>query len=226
MALTAVYERVVDALAAAAENFVSGLVDLLVVLIFLGLGYLVAGILVGILKHFLERIKLEHELKKRDIHDALLGFTLTDVLCKFLKLLTLAVFLGIAAEVTNLRFLGELVMWFIGYVPLLLQGLTIIVLALLAGDYVTDRVKKSGIPFANMVGWVFEAFVFYTALVISLPLILPNADVSILRWAFVLILGAFAVAIALGLGLAMGFGMKDTIAAVAKKRQSDLEKLV
>lgn len=209
-----------------AKNFVVGLAAIIVVLFFLVLGWIVGRILVRVLHAFLEGIQLEHKLEKRGIHDALLGFSVTGVLSSFVKLLTYIVFLGIASNVVHLSFLENLVNWAVSYVPVLIQGVVILMLALLAGDYVTDRIKASKVPFAKIFGMALEGFIVYTALVISLPLVLPNADVDILKTTFFLIVGAFALAIGLGLAIAIGLGTKDTIAAVAKKRQKTLERLV
>lgn len=226
LVLDVLYSRLIFALGSAFTNFLFGLLDILILIVFLGIGWIVAMFMVSLLEHFLMQIGLEKQLRKRSIHDALMGFSLTDVLGKILKLLTLAVFLGIAAEITSLVFLGELVRWFVGYVPLFVQGVVILVIALLGGDYLTDMVKRSTIPFRNLVGWVVEAFIVYTAIVIALPLFLPNADASLLRTAFLLLLGALAVAFGFGMAIAIGLGMKDTIARVAKKKEDDLEKLV
>ncbi len=209
-----------------AKNFVVGLAAIIVVLFFLVLGWIVGRILVRVLHAFLEGIQLEHKLEKRGIHDALLGFTVTGVLSTFVKLLTYVVFLGIASSVVRLAFLENLVLWAVGYVPVLIQGAVILMLALLAGDYVTDRIKASKVPFAKLFGMALEGFIVYTALVIALPLVLPNADVEILKTTFFLIVGAFAIAIGFGLAIAIGLGTKDTIAAVAKKKQKTLERMV
>lgn len=209
-----------------AKNFVVGLAAIIVVLFFIVLGWIVGRILVRVLHAFLEGIQLEHKLEKRGIHDALLGFTVTGVLSTFVKMLTYIVFLGIASSVVQLSFLENLVSWVVGYVPVLIQGAVILMLALLAGDYVTDRIKASKVPFAKLFGMALEGFIVYTALVIALPLVLPNADVEILKTTFFLIVGAFAIAIGFGLAIAIGLGTKDTIAAVAKKKQKTLERLV
>lgn len=215
-----------QAVSAVAKDFVVGLASIIVVLFFLVLGWIVGRILVRVLHAFLEGIQLEHKLEKRGVHDALLGFTVTGVLSSFVKLITYAVFLGVAANVVQLAFLENLVNWFVGYVPLLIQGVTILVLALLAGDYITDRVKASKAPFAKMLGLGLEAFIVYTALVIAFPLVLPNADVDILKTTFFLIIGAAALALGLGLAIAIGLGAKDTVAAVAKKKQKTLERVI
>ncbi|MFH0973841.1 MAG: hypothetical protein V1817_03595 [Candidatus Micrarchaeota archaeon] len=226
MALEVIQQRLADAFAKIGENFVSGLADFIVVLLFLAIGWIVAKFLCYFMNKFLESVGLEKWIKKKGMDTALLGFTVTGVLDTFLKLVTIAIFLGIAADVARLGFLLELVTWFVSYVPLLLQGATILVLALLAGDYVTDRIKESKAPFARSLGMAFEVFVIYTALVMALPLILPNADVDILKTAFILIVGGVVFAFSIGAAIAIGLGAKDSVAKLAKKKESDLEKLI
>jgi len=153
--------------------------------------------------------------------------TLTGLATMLVKLVIIASFLGIAADVTNIEFLRGLVTAFINYVPMLLQGLVIIVLAMLAIEYVTDRIEAGKqIPFAKTVAMVAKAFVAYTALVIALPLVLPSADVELLRVSFYLLVGSLAVSLGLGMAIAIGLGLKDTVSDLAKKRKSDIEKIV
>jgi hypothetical protein len=229
MALDAIGSRLSDAVSAVLGNFVNGFADLLVVLIFLGLGLFVAKILVRILEHFLDQVQLEKSLKKRKIDDALLGFTMTDVLGKFVKIITVTVFLGIAAEVVQLTFLSQLIYWFLGYVPSFLQGAVVLVLALLFADYVGDKIRDSSMPFARLVGTSFEILVVYVALIMALPAIFPNVSVGILENILNLVLGlglgAIAVAIGVGMAIAIGLGMKDTVAHVAKRKEKDLDRL-
>ncbi|MBI5061775.1 MAG: hypothetical protein HZB67_05690, partial [Candidatus Aenigmarchaeota archaeon] len=208
-------------------NFVEGIGALVVVILFLVVAWVVSKILVHILKRFLEEIQLEEKFREHGIHDALLGFNFTHVLAMLLKLTVYAAFLGIAAETVNLKFMTSIVLWFVGYVPLLVQGIVILLFAMLAADYVTDHIKKTKvIPFANFVGVFFEVFVVYTAIVMAIPLILPNADTEILRFTYYIILGAIGFALALGLGIALGLGLRDTVAKVAEKKRPEIEKLV
>lgn len=225
MAWETVQAKLVEAFMNAWSNFVNAFADLIVLIGFLVIGYIVGRFVSYLVKNFLKRVKFEKWLEERGIADALPGFTLTGVFDKIIKLVSIAVFLGIAAEVTELVFVRDLVLWFIGYVPLLLQGLAILILALIGGDYVTDRIKASNIPFARFIGVVFEVLVVYTALVISLPLILPNADVDILKNAFTLIITGVILAFSLGFAIAFGLGAKDVVREVAKKKEKDLEKL-
>lgn len=226
MALNLVSDRFADSLSKVTQDFVVGLAGLIVVLAFMFVAWLVTKLLIKILHTFLESVHLEEKLKEKGVDDALLGFSVTKVLTLFVKILTYAAFLGMAADVVNLKYLTTLVNWFIGYVPLLIQGAVIMVLAMLAGDYVTDKIKAASFPFAKMIGMLLEVFIIYSALVIALPLLLPSADVEILRSTFLLVVGAFAVAFGAGMAIAIGLGMKDTVSDIASRRKKELEKLI
>ncbi len=227
MALETLSDRFGFALGRLTENFVGGLADFIIVIIFLGIGYVVSKTLSKIVERGLTEMKLEQKLKQKGLHDALVGFKLTEIIRTFVKLASFAVFLGIAADVTRLDFLNNLTWWFLSYLPSLMQGVVIMVVALLGVDYVSDRLAKaSDIPFPKLLALVVKIFVGYTALVIALPLMLPGADVSILRTFFVLIVGGFAVAFGLGSAIAIGLGMKDTVASVSKKKEGEFAKIL
>lgn len=227
MAIADLGSNLSAALSQIAVNFVGGLAALVVVLIFLGIGYLVARLFASIVKRGLKEVKFERKLAQHGVQDALGSFTVTEIIVIFVKLATFAVFLGIAADVTGLVFLNQLIYWFVGYLPALLEGTIILVAALLAVDFVADRIRTSKeIPFANMIAMLAKVFVFYTAAVIAIPLILPGADVSILKLFFTLMVGAFAVAIGFGSAIALGLGLKDVVRDVGKKREKDIQKLL
>ncbi len=219
-------QRLSNALSSVVESFMFGLADVLVVLLFIILGWVVGNVLVDALSAFFKQIRFKQSLKKRGLEDSLFGFSLETVFEKFVKLMTYAAFLGIAADVVNLTFLGDLVYWFVGYVPLFVQGAVIVTIALLASAYVTRHMRESKIPFSNMFATLLQLVVGYVALVMALPLVLPNADVSILSTAFTLFVLALAVAIGFGLAIALGLGLKDTVSDIAKKKKSDFEKII
>ena len=219
-------QRLSNALSSVVESFMFGLADVLVVLLFLILGWVVGNVLVDALKAFFKQIKFKASLKKRGLDKALFGFSVETVLSKFVKLMTYAAFLGIAADVVNLTFLGDIVYWFVGYVPLFVQGAVIITVALLSAGYVAKHLRESKVAFSNLFAGLLQLLVGYVALVMALPLILPNADVSILSTAFTLFVLALAVALGFGLAIALGLGLKDTVSDIAKKKKSDLERII
>ncbi len=227
MALQTLSDRFGEVIGNLSANFLSGLADFVVVLIFLGIGYIVARFLASLVKRGLYESKLERKLEQKGLHDALAGFSITDILVALVKVATFAVFLGVAADVTNITFLNTIILWFLGYLPRLVEGAVIMVVALLGADYVTDRLKKAKeLPFPGTMATLAKIFVGYTALVIALPLLLPGADVQILQTFFTLLVGAFALAIGLGGAIALGLGLKDTVDSVAKERKGEFKKLI
>ncbi|MCX8174867.1 MAG: hypothetical protein N3E51_01535 [Candidatus Micrarchaeota archaeon] len=207
-------------------NLLQGVVDLAILVLILLVGAFVANLLGMVLKRFLVELRLEKFLESHGIHDALLGFSVTNVAVLLLKLYVMIVFLGIAADIVMVPMLSMLAAQATGYLPSLVQGVIILMAGLIAGDYVTDRMKKSkGVPFANTLAIIVEIFIAYNALVIALPMLLPASDPSLLVWSFLVVLSALALAVGLGAAIAIGLGMKDVVAELAKKHKSKLDGL-
>lgn len=224
--------KVAETLGAAGANMLVGFLQTVLtvvfVLLFAILGYIVAKLVIKhVVSPLIEHSNAEAFLEKRGMHDALLGFSFKGVIGTLVKLVTVAVFLGVAANIANLNFLENLVVGFISYVPSLVQGAVILIIALLGAEYVAEKISSArDMPFAKAIATLVKIFVAYTAIVIALPLLLPGADVEILKLAFVLTVGAFALALGLGGAIAIGLGAKDSIAVLAKKKEKELEKLL
>ncbi|OIO25452.1 hypothetical protein AUJ14_04270 [Candidatus Micrarchaeota archaeon CG1_02_55_22] len=219
-------ERLADVSGRLLENFIGGLADFIVILVFLGVGYLIAKFLASIVSRGLHEMRLEKKLEQKKLSKALVGFTASSIIVTLVKVATFAVFLGIAADVTNLTFLNSMVYWFLSYLPALIEGVIIIVAALLFGEYVSQRIKNAKeLPFSKTVGTMAQVFIAYTAFVIALPRILPGVDVSILQTFFILVVGAVAVALGVGFAIALGLGLKDTVNSVAKEQKGEFKKI-
>ncbi len=226
-AASSVTLQLAQALGIAGANFILGLAQLVVLVLFIILGFLVAGFIIKLVNRGIDEAKMENWLEKRGMHDALLGFSPKGLVGTVVKLLTVTVFLGIAANVTNLGFIEGLVMWFISYVPRLVEGIVILAIALFGAEYVAEKISRDkDIPLGRGIATAIKLFVGYTAVVIAMPLILPGADVEILKLAFLLLLGALSLALGLGLAIAIGLGTKDTVASIAKGKAKELEKLI
>ena len=191
------------------------------------IGIWVANLLGPVLKEFFQRAKLEKFLEGHGVHDAFFGFTLSGIAIILLKLYIVVAFLGIAADMIQMPMLFMIATQAIGYLPSLAQGLVILLAALMAADYLTDRIKESKkLPFANSIGVLVTLFIAYNALVIAMPMLLPSADPSLLVWSFLVLLSAFAIALGFGAAIAIGLGMKDTVAEIAKKNRDKFSKLL
>ncbi|MFA5929964.1 MAG: hypothetical protein WC861_03720 [Candidatus Micrarchaeia archaeon] len=225
------YEYLLNQLQASSANFIgnllSGVFAFCILAAVMLIGIWVANLLGKVLNEFFRRVKLESFLEGHGVHDAFLGFTLSGVAIIMLKLYVVVAFLGIAADLVQMPMLFMIAAQAINYLPSLAQGLVILLAALMAADYLTDRIKESKkLPFANSIGLLVTLFIAYNALVIAMPLLLPSADPSLLVWSFLVLLSAFAIALGFGAAIAIGLGMKDTVAEIAKKNKDKFSKLL
>jgi len=210
-----------------AGNLLEGLAAFCIFVLIMFIGVVVADLLGKVLRIFFKEIKLEKHLQSHGVDDAFVGFTFSDIVVSILKLYVVVAFLGIAADVIKVPMITYLAAQTIGYLPSLVQGLIVLLAGLLAGDYITDKMKESKkIPFINPLAILVELFIAYNALVIAMPMLLPSADPSLLIWSFLVVLAALAFALGLGAAIAIGLGMKDVVADVAKKHKDKLHKLL
>ncbi|MCX8195110.1 MAG: hypothetical protein N3G22_03340 [Candidatus Micrarchaeota archaeon] len=209
------------------RNIIDGFFALAIFLAIIWVGFYVATWIGDLARKFLRGIKLEKFLEEHGIHDSFVGFSFSSILVVVLKVYIVLAFLGIAAEVVRLPFLVSLALQASAYFPMLIQGLAILLAALVAGDYITDKIKESRkIPFANTLAILIEVFIAYNALVIAMPLLLPAADPSLLIYSFLIVLGAFGLALGLGGAIAIGLGLKDVVSEVAKKNKDKFSRLM
>ena len=224
------YELFMDKLqvnsAAFLTNVLEGVFAFAILVVILLIGMFVANILGWLLKHFLQRVRLEKFLEQHGVHDAFVGFTLSSIAVGLLKLYVVVIFLGIAADVVMVPMLYMVASQASGYMPSLVQGVVILLAGLMGGDYVTDKMKTAKkVPFINTIAILVEVFIAYNALVIALPLLLPSADPSLLVTSFLVVLAALAFALSLGSAIAIGLGMKDAVASVAAKHKDKINGL-
>ncbi len=208
-------------------NMLEGLAAFCIFVAIMFVGLWIAQLLGTLMRKFLHKMGVEKFLSAHGVHDAFVGFTFSNIIVAILKIYVAVAFLGIASDVIRVPMITFLAAQAVGYLPSLIQGLVILMVGLVAGDYITDRIKEQKkMPFANSAAIVIELFIAYNALVIAMPLLLPAADPSLLIWSFLIVLAAFGLALGLGSAIAIGLGLKDTVADVAKKHKSKLDSLL
>lgn len=210
--------------AAMVAGFLSALWATVIIVAYYILGWCVAYLVNALLKSAFGGLKLEQQMKELGVQNALMGIKITSLIYGLLQFYIIVVFLGAATQRVQLGLVTDVITWLVGYVPSLVKGVIVVGAALIAADFLTNRLK--GVQFARAIGLVIKVFVGYTALVIALPFVLPGADTEILKTAFTLAVSSVAVALGLGLGIALGWGLKDTVSDVAKRKKKLLEDLI
>ena len=199
---------------------------IIAIAIFLVIGVIVAKIVAWIIGKALEGVKLEAFMKKHKVHNAMLGFTLTQIITALIGVYIIFVSLGAAAQMISITFVSDVILGILAYIPSLAQGILIIVAALLIADYVTNWIKdKKSIAFSHQIGIAIEVLIAYIAVVMALPSILPNVDTTILLRLFELLLTGLVIAVCGGLALALGLGLKAPIEKAGLKNQHVFDSL-
>ncbi|MFH1587272.1 MAG: hypothetical protein ABID38_05420 [Candidatus Diapherotrites archaeon] len=209
------------------EAFVSTLWIAAIFAIALIIGTLVAWVLNKIIHEFLKLGKLNDWLKSRNLENALLGVNPVNVVTTMVSLFVILVALGNAATIANFPFLMNVMGGAIMFLVSFTQGLAIVVVALYAGAYIGNIIRKAQkIMFAHQVAMGLQIFIGYISLVLALDLLLPGVNTSILKDLLLLLMGALIIAFGLGVGLATGLGLKDAIAKAASKNQEAFDALM
>jgi len=179
-----------------------------VITAFFVVGYAVAKVINRIIVHTLEykHITLEERIKKRGLERALMGFSITKLVTIFVKIYVVFAFLGAAADILSIGFISRIVSAFF--------------IATYVGNHITaDRNMR----FGNYIAAGFKILLTYVALLMALPLVLPNVSVDPLMSILSNLMLVLVVGVGLAVGLALGLGLKEPVAKAAMKNQESFD---
>ncbi len=149
--------------------------------------------------------------------------TIFDIIARwFVYLLAIAA----ASDMLGITALTEIVAWIQGYLPDLAAGIAIIIVGLVAGDFLGDLIidvsKKQGVEWAEVIGNLFKFMIYFVVLLIGLRQM--RIDVTLLEEIVrYLVLGA-AIGSAVGIGVAVGWGLKDIVKKYAEEKYAEYQK--
>lgn len=190
---------------------IPGIVGALVVLVF---GYIIAASLGWAVEAALNRLKVDRRLHKMCKVD--LGkFEISGITGTITKWYIFIVFLGTAVKLVNLDPLSGFLMIIVNWLPNLIVAVIMLLGALLLGDYVQAKIRRTKIKGAVWVGRIV-----YWSIVILIGVIALNQigiNVSLLENVILLIVGSLAVGLSLALGISLGLGMKDEAKKMVKR---------
>ncbi|MFH1240204.1 MAG: hypothetical protein V1672_03225 [Candidatus Diapherotrites archaeon] len=197
-------------------------IAVVVILAFFVVGYAVALAINWLIVRALEfkHITLEERIKKRGLEKALMGFSITKLITLFVKVYVVFAFLGAAADILAINFISRVVSAFLTYLPSLAQGVAIVAGTMLVATYVGNHITADrNMRFGNYIAAGFKIALTYVALLMALPLVLPNVSVDPLMSILSYLMLVLVVGVGLAVGLAVGLGLKEPIAKAAMKNQ-------
>jgi len=193
------------------------LVNLLVVLLILIIGWVISKLIKIIVTKLLKALKLDELSKRIELSNILAkgGITnsvseLVGIICYWLALLVTVV---VAVNAVGLTIAADLLSRIVLYIPNVIAAIFILILGMFVAKILTNVIKtaaaNSGLSQANLLSKIVEVVVMIFAIVIALEQL--NIRANIIAFAISIILASLGLALA----IAFGFGCKDIAAKIA-----------
>jgi len=199
-------------------------------------GYAVAVVVESILRKAFAKAELEKKIKDKKLSHALLGFTFTGIIVGLIKWIVFLWFLTSAVGIMENSFLSfragaepvltNFLVKFAGFLPVLLEGVIILVIGLLIAEYLSTRIK-AGVRFqAGTISLAVKALIIYFTVVTLLSNPVYGLDVGVITTIFNYLVLSGALGIGGGIAIAVGLGMKDSVSRLSKKHERGFEKTI
>ena len=193
------------------ETFLTSVIlffpNLVAATILLGIGWVIGAIVGRITKELMIRFKVDHYIAKRRPM-----LKLSDIFPLIFEWTIYLVFIQASVQALGVTALVEFVQMILGFIPGLIGSVVVIIIGYIFAEYVKTEVEKSKIAYSDMMGAILFWLMVYIAFAIALPLV--NIDASIINNLLLIAVGSLGI----GMAIAIGFGLKDVIAALAKKK--------
>ena len=174
-------------------------------------GYIVASLLGGVTKDVIKKLKVEKMLKQAGVGGNIVSISIANVTSIIVFFYVFLFFLALGGEVARLKFLLLWSQSAMAYLTSAVQGVVILAVGFVIGGYLSKVIAHEESMWHRAAGFFTELFIEYNALVIALPMLLPNADVSILKSSFLVMLFGISLGGALAMGIGLGLGAQDVI---------------
>jgi hypothetical protein len=172
------------------------------------IGLIVGGVVEKIVKDALDVIGLEEQLKKHRVDGALGGVALSGVIASVFKWYIVLLFIGEGAMKLQLTFISGFIRDIVSYIPGAISGFVLIIVSLILARYTSESIRARKIVFSEFIALTVEASIIFFGIVIALPLLKEDIDVSVLTDSFKILVAG----VSLGLAIAVGLGLKDSFA--------------
>ena len=203
-AITDVLRNLTTAIGELAPRILTALVVIVV-------GYLAAKVTERALRGTLQRIRFDALLEKIGIQSALKRIGMhgspSRAIAKVVYFLLVVLFVQSATHSVGLIVVSGAIQSFFGYLPNVIAALVVILLGSVIAEYaskaVTQSARESGIDYAETLGRIVSALVFFVVLVMAVTQLRIETD--IIKSVAIVLLGG----VSLGLALSFGLGTKD-----------------
>ena len=199
---------VVDSIVSAVGDLAPRVLTALAVIL---LGYLVARLVERGLRGLLERVRFDTFLEKIGIRAALkrIGVhgSVSRAVARVVYFLLIVLFVQAATESVGLTTISEAIQAFFGYLPHVVAALVLVLLGSVIAEFASKAVaqsaRESGIDYADALGRVVSALIFFVVAIMAVTQLQIETD--IVKAVAIVVLSGMS----LGLALSFGLGTRD-----------------
>ena len=199
--------------------FVNAIPGIVLAVILVLVGYLVGKILQIVTVRLLKVSGVDEYIKKTNLASALGNITISRIAGKIVEWYIILIFLQQAVvflgEGPVSNFIGQIV----GYIPAVLAGIIIIVIGLLFGRYISNKIQVTQHRYKQTAASVAEFIIAYMALVMGLGTM--GLDVTILIEAFKIGFTALVLVAAIVVGIAFGLAFRKDAKRIIAELKKD-----
>ncbi len=200
----------IDAAGSLASSFEAPLTFLTSLLLFIVLtisGLLAGGVAYKITTDGLESMGVTEQMKRHKIEGAFGGIEAPELVGSLAKWYIVLLFMNEGTVMMDLPVLSGFIGGLVAYGPKASSGIFILMASLLIAKFTAQNVRSRRESFSELYATAIETVIIFFGVVLSLPILFPDLDVSILTDSFKILM----VGVSLGMALAVGLGAKDHI---------------
>ena len=218
-------ESITNAFASAIQSMILAIPKIIGAIIVLVIGYIIGKLLGGLVKKILEKGKLHDKVIKNTMIEKILNaidMKFESLIGTLISLFFYVVFILVAIEILEIEMLSNFVNQVLLYLPNLIAGILVIVVGLIAVEWIIRFVNKTTKEYkvltADVVTMFLRAILILVVIVITLDQWMIDTSI-IYTFAQPLAWG-----VAAAIAVSFGWGFKDVIAEWSKKKADEWEK--
>ncbi|NCN39585.1 MAG: hypothetical protein GW914_04360, partial [Candidatus Aenigmarchaeota archaeon] len=191
-----------------ANSFITPLPNILGALILLLIGVVIGKIVGSVLLRILKKFKADGYFKLEK------GPKVSEIFSTLVKWIIYLAFISASLNILGIQPLTQYFENLVEFIVGILGGTIIIVVAYLIARYFQNQVKTSRSEYSKIVSQII--FFFIMVIAISIAFDVANIPNDLINIIIIIVVGA----VGLGVAIALGFGLKDTVARLAKKYEN------
>jgi len=218
-------ESITTALGNALEMMILAVPRIIGAIIILIIGYIIGKLLGGLVQKILEKAKVNDRIIKNTLIEKLLNtinMTFARLIGVLVAIFFYVVFILAAIEILDIELLSNFVNQVLFYLPNLIAGILILVIGLIAVEWITKFIKNTTKEYkvmsADLITMFLRAILVLVVIVITLDQWM--IDTSII-YTFI---QPLAWGVAAAIAVSFGWGFKDVVANWSKKKADEWNK--